>query len=524
MNANPKIKGPHFDLEVNVGTEPPHSLECERMLISSVLADVTPGAWALACAIGVKTRAFHRPANQLLWTALHDLHKRGVAAVDVAVVAEELKMRGKFDELGGYPMLAELTGAVPSSLHTRFLAEQLKLLWERRHSLGLAQEIREAALEFEGREAFVATSGDIGQRLLMLGRREAVKLLPEEINEVEADVTAATQGTLDQAHWFSSGLPRFDEVCKPFSGGREDQLVIIAGGSGHGKSVALRQLAGMALKQGKRVLTFSRETSTAGFVEMLCASGASFDLLHPELEKQKLPAFVAECKRMREVYADKLLFCVQHTPATPLLTIEDLEDQVHTFVNLRGQPDVIVIDYLQLFSTRKRMGSREETIATVSYRLQALVRELPGTTMLVAAQLNETGLDEMRQMRRTENADGSPGKVIHRMPKPGDLRESQAIYHAADRVIFLYRPPVDCRGTDQRAPSVLKPELWWFQEKRKRGGVGVQRCWFEKKYTRFVPVDRREADAADAAEESAMGHVPEGGMDKGDFKRGRKRS
>lgn len=519
MKTNPKIQGPGFDLAITVGTEPPHSPECETMLITSVLADATPASWALTCALGVKPKAFYNPANQLLWQAIHDLHKRGVAAVDVVVLAEELKIRGEFEELGGFAMLAKLTDKIASSLHTRFLAEQLKLLWDLRGSLNLAGELREAALEFEGREAFVTTAGDIGQRLLMLGRREISKTLADEITEVEGEVTAAATGKTDRSHWISSGLPTFDERCKPFTGGREDQLVVVGGGSGLGKSVVLRQLGGNALLQGKRVLNFSRETSTAGFVEMLCSSWAEFNLLHPELEHAKLAKFVAECKRMREEWADRLLFCVQHSPATPLLTIEDLERAARTFVNLRGQPDMILVDYLQLFGTEKRLGSREETVATVSHKLQALSRELPGTTMIVAAQLNETGLDEMRQLRHETNADGSPGRLIHRLPKSGDLRESQAIYHDADRVIFLYKPPEDCRGVDQRAPTILKPEVWVYQEKRRRGGVGIVRCWFEKRHLRFVEVERRQADAADQKEEAAGGHVPQGGMDKRDFKR-----
>ncbi len=519
MKTEPQIQGEGLNLPILTGTEPPHSPECESLLITSVLADATPASWALCCALGVKAKAFYSTGNQVLWQVIHDLHRRGVTVVDVVVLAEELKIRGQFEELGGISMLAELTNRITTSANTKFLAEQLKLLWDLRHSLGLAAELREAALEFAGREAFVGTAGDIGQRLLMLGRREITKTLADEITEVEGEVTAAATGKTDRSHWVSSGLPTFDERCQPFTGGREDQLVVIAGGSGLGKSVALRQLGGSALIQGKRVLNFSRETSTAGFVEMLCSSWAEFNLLHPDLDRAKLPKFVAECQRMRDQWADKLLFCVQHTPATPLLTIEDLEEAARTFVNLRGQPDVILVDYLQLFGTRKRMGSREETVATVSHRLQALVRELPGTTMFVAAQLNESGLDEMRQVKHEVNSDGSQGKLIHRMPKPGDIRESQAIYHDADRMIFLYRPPEDCRTVDQRSPTVLKPEVWWYQEKRRRGGVGIVRCWFEKRHLRFVEVDRRQADAADQREEAAGGHVPEGGMDKKDFKR-----
>lgn len=512
------VPGGGAELEVISGTSMPHSPDCEQFLLGSIMCDLTPAGWALCSSIGVKPKAFFVPANREIWTTVHDLRKRGVPDVDVAKVHEELKIRGLLDDVGGLAYLLKVSSRVATSASTRFFAEQLVLLWHLRHAINLAQELREAALEFSGREAFTTTASDIGQRLLRLGRRDSNKTLAEEIAEVREDVTLRAEGRVDQSRWISSGLPLFDERCKPLTGGREDQLIVVGGGSGLGKSVVLRQIGGAALIQNKVVLSISRETSTAGFIEMLIASWVEFDLLNPELYRERLPAFQQKCAEMLERWADKLLFCIQHTQATPLLTIEDIEEHVHAFVNLRGQPDIILVDYLQLFGTRKRLGSREETVAAVSHRLQALVRELPGTTMVVAVQLNESGLDEMRQIRREIHSDGTEGKIIHRLPKPGDIRESQAIYHDADRMIFLYRPPVDCRNADQRSPQVLKPEVWWYQEKRRRGGIGVVRCWFEKRFTRFVQVSHVEAEAADAAEENAGGHVPTGGVDKSEWK------
>lgn len=510
------------EFAVQPGTTLPHSLECEENLLSCILCDTTPGGWALCCSIGVKPKAFYSEENRKLWVVINDMRKQGIPDLDPAILFEELKLRGELEAVGGMPAITRVFGRMPTSLQTRYYAEELVYLWHLRHCIGLANELREGVFESEGREAFTARCSDIGQRLMRLGRRQSLKTLAEEIEEVKEDVTLRAEGRVDQTRWISSGLPLFDQRCKPFTGGREDQLVVIGGGSGVGKSVVLRQLGGTALEQGKTVLSISRETSTAGFIEMLVASWTDFDLLNPELFRNRLPAFRAKCTELLEQWANKLLFCIEHSVATPLLTIEDLEDHVRAFVNLRGRPDVILIDYLQLFGTRKRLGSREETVASVSHRLQALVREMPGTTMFVAVQLNESGLDEMRQIRREVNHDGSEGKVIHRLPKPGDIRESQAIYHDADRMIFLYRPPIDCRGEDQRSPSMLQPEVWWYQEKRRRGGIGIVRCWFEKRFTRFKEVAKADSDAADQ-NESSTGHVPAGGMDKSEWKQRRKK-
>lgn len=507
--------------EIITGTQLPHSPDCEEYLLSAVMADYTPASWALCCSLMVKPKAFFVQSNREIWTAIHNLRLQGVPEVDLPKVHEDLKIRGRLEEAGGMPHLIHVSSRVATDASTRFFAEHLVLLWHMRHAVGIVQEVREAVTQFEGREAFAATASDIGQRLMRLGRLNPSKSLNEEIVEVMDDVTVRTEGRVDQTRWISSGLPTFDAKCKPLTGGREDQLIVVGGGSGVGKSAVLRQLGLAALLQGKTVLSICKETSTAGFAEMMIASWTEFDLLNPELYRGTLPVFQEKCAEMRDRWADKLLFCIEHSAGAPLQTIEDLEDHVHAFVNLRGNPNMILVDYLQLFGTRKRLGSREETVATVSHRLQALVREMPGTTMVVAVQLNETGLDEMRQVRREERADGAEGKVIHRFPKPGDIRESQAIYHDADRMIFLYKPPIDCRNEDQRAPGIMKPEVWWFQEKRRRGGVGYVRCWFEKRFTRFVEVGRHEAEAADEAQQSAMGHISPGGIDKSKFKKPR---
>lgn len=508
------IQGPGLALEVVAGVERPHSPSCERLLLASVLADETPASWALCCQVGIKPKAFHLAPYRAAWEALHSLHERGVAGVNVVHLREELIMRGTFEQLGGYGFLVEISENAGTTANVRFLAEQLKLLWDRRGMLDLAQEMRENALQFESREAFVATATDIGERLVRLGRVAVQRTLAEQIGQVKEEVVATAEERIDKGHWFSSGLSIFDAKCHRFTGGREDQLVAICGGSGDGKSALLRQFGGEALRQGKRVLSFSRETSTAGFVEMLVSSWTEIDLLHPGIWRQNLPAFQAECDRFRDQWADRYLFCVEQTPATPLATVEDLVAHVRQFVNLRGAPDVILVDYWQLFGTRRRLNSNSDRCEEVSHQLQACVRELPGTTMFVAAQLNEEGLAAMRELRR--DADD---KVIHTMPHRGMIRHSQALYHDADRVLFLYRPPVDCRDVDQRSPAVNQPEVWIVQDKRRRGGNGYVRCWFQKRFTRFRQIELREHEEADARAAVKTGAVPAGGTTKAEWKK-----
>lgn len=516
-----RIEGPAgIELSVVAGLEAPHSPEGEEMLICAVLADETPGAWALACNLGVKAGAFFDVKARTVWSAIDTLRRRGEVAVDSAVIAQHLQDTGKLEEVGGVYGVMQLTakGRVATSAHVRFFAESLKLLWDRRHALACAEKLRLAALEAPNREEFVKNASELGQKLIRLGRKEQAQTLAEVYADMEEEARARINGTVDKSRWVLSGLEPFEIACRPFGSAREDHYTVVCGGSGFGKSVVLRQIAAANLKAGKRILFYTRETSAAGLVEMMVAAEQAIDLNTLEqLPKDFAARFYGECERQRTEWADKLLFVVQHTEATPLHTVEDVCDHARAFVNLHGKPNAIMVDYLQLLDARKRItgNSREAVVAYVSHQLQALTRELD-VPVIVAAQMNEAALAAMREVKK--DADG---KIVHRMPRPGDLRESQAAYHDADRVIFLYRPPEDCCGRDQTVAGVTRPEMWWYQEKRRRGCAGIYvRTWFEKRFTRFVAMNPEERTASERAEIGARKVLPGQRVSKADFKRG----
>jgi replicative DNA helicase len=494
--AAQQVTGPGGQaIGIITGEAPPHSIEAEGQLIAGVLADATGSAWAIATNCGVRPKAFYRPAAQLVWKVLTELQQAGTPGLDLSVLAEELKLRGQLEKMGGAAGLVELVPTIGSSGFVRYYAELVVLLWEMRHTITLAGQLRENSLEFTNRETFAEKASEVGQKLIGLGRRSAQKTMSEKIAEAKEDVLSVAEGRADLSKLVPSGLPSFDALCKPFgAGGSDDRFIVIAGGSGHGKSVALRNIARGALHEHKRVLAYVRETGVHGFCKMMASAEVGFDLDCDNPPRDHCEAFEREMDRMIEEWANKLLFCVENEPATPLGTVEDLCEHARSWCHLHGTPAVLLVDYLQIFDTRRKGLTGEARVAYVSHQFQALQREL-GCVMVIAAQLNESGLSEMRQPKRDDS-----GKIIHRMPHRGDLRESQAIYHDADRVIFLYMPPEDSAGNDQTQPGLTRIELWWYQEKRRAGRTRAVKAIFEKCYVRFVPHgSRHEAATAEPA-------------------------
>jgi replicative DNA helicase len=413
-------------------------------------------------------------------------------------------------------MLACTTALAPMPSQVRNHAENIVLFWQLRHTLDLANVLAASVLDFSGREKFKAAVGDVGQRLIRFGRREAVRTLEGQIDAVKADVLARAAGKEDRSAWVYTGIKSFDDRCHPLNSAKGDGLTVVAGASGHGKSAYFRQVVWAKLQANGRALVYTRETDIESYIEQTVASACEIDLLnvpdYARLYPDRMEKFGAECDRLRDEVANRRLWVVQHEEATPLETIEQLARHYRAHAHLHGHPDMVVVDYLQLFSTSKRCNSREEVVAAVSHTLQALQRE-SGILWLVGCQYNESGIREMRAVRR--DADG---RTIHRLPNAGDLRESQSIYHDTDRCICLYRPPEDCRGADNWSPNTKQPEIWLCQIKRRKGGLGLVKCWFEARYTRFTELGRADVIQSEQNEASG-GKVPESGMSKADWRR-----
>ncbi len=486
----------------------PHSAEAEEHVLAACLVD---GCETIGRALraGVTPKAFFLPQNARIWEVMVELF-RTRPPVTFEMLAEELGTRQLIDAVGGFPYLMQITSKVPTTAHAGYFIEQVMMFSALRAADRIGVAIQEKVQAFSGGrlDEFFAKELSALSAAVRHARRGEVLSMAEQIDAVVAEATTAQEGKLDKSGWIYTGLPLFDDRCKPMGCQRSDHLIVDAAGSGIGKSAFMRQVASSTLDRGQRVRIYTREDGIEGCIELMAASKVAVNLDEREVwTKDMLQKFTAACHDLRAL-ADKRLWCVENAPATPMLTIEELEEDARYFAATQGAPHLWIVDYLQLFGTKKRCSSREQEVAHVSHKLQGLCRELGGV-WLVGCQMNEAGLAEMRTLRRDE-----AGKVIHRLPGRGDLRESQAIYHDADRVIAHYLPPVDSRDQDQTGPNVLQPEVWLCQIKRRKGRTGVVKCWFEKRFTRFVELP----PFASASSATAPASSPAGGVTKRQFK------
>lgn len=464
----------------------PHSLEAEAYLISCCLmdaADMLPRCLAAR----LSAASFYLSAHGIIYERMLDLYNRQIP-VDVSVIAEDLAASKRLDEVGGYQFLTQVSSLIPTTAQAGFFLERVRTLWILREIITHGTALVEEVFNYSGEPLVDFLSPHVvwfenALARLAHGGRGDVHTLEKRIAEVREDVAKRAAGTEDRSRWVYTGFSTFDDVerercLRPFNSLEEDGIVLVGGWSSYGKSVLMRQWAGEALRRGQMVLVYTLETSVKGFIRSLAASWAGVDLLQlHRTPKDLIVKFDGYCAELAAL-ANKRLFVFQNEQGSEIATAEDFTRHGRRFIMQHGVPHLVVMDYLQRLDTRKRYNSGEQRVAFVSRECQNFQREYE-FCLLGGAQLNEAGRAEVNRVERDKE-----GKVIHKLPNRGMLRESQALYHDADVVELLHRPVVNTDGTEQPLES-LSPEMWIVQDKRRNGILGVTKTIFEKRFLRF---------------------------------------
>lgn len=154
-----------------MGKTLPHSVEAEEHLLSCCLID---GADTLQRCVrgGLTASDFYVPAHALLFERMLGLltvHE----AVDVAMLAEDLKSAGKLQEVGDYVGLSRLEGKAGTTAQAPYFIDKVRDLARDRARARLASELFEATLA--GDEARVA---ELEEQLQNLSRKRTAELPP----------------------------------------------------------------------------------------------------------------------------------------------------------------------------------------------------------------------------------------------------------------------------------------------------------------------------------------------------------
>ena len=428
---------------------PPQSLEAEQSVLGAIMLDREA---LLAVLEILRPEDFYREAHRVIYRAIIDLYERN-EAVDMLTVTEELRRQGLLEAAGGVAYLADLTGEVPNVAHAEYYAQMVKDAATLRSLVQAASKIIDMAME-QAQE--VEQILDEAERLIFEvtgGKRRSgfahIKdVLVQTFSHLEKISSRDSKVT---------GVPTFADLDRILSGLQPSDLIICAARPGMGKtSFCLNIAQQVAVKHKLPVAIFSLEMSKEQVVQRMLAAEAMVEqhrLRTGRLTQEDWERLIEAAKVLGEapIYIDD-------TPGISALEVRAKARRLQSEVGL----GLVVVDYLQLMRSHRRVDNRQQEIALISRALKSLAREI-NVPVLVLSQLNREV--EQRQNKR---------------PVMADLRESGAIEADADVIIFLYRPEYYDPDTEKRGVAEV------IVAKHRNGPVGTVEMAFLPEYTKFV--------------------------------------
>ncbi|HEY2088679.1 MAG TPA: replicative DNA helicase, partial [Mycobacterium sp.] len=392
---------------------PPQDLAAEQSVLGGMLLSKD----AIADVVEVLTSDdFYRPAHQAIYDCILDLYAKGEPA-DPVTVAAELQRRGALVKLGGAPYLHTLMSAVPTAANASYYAEIVaeKAILRRLVEAGtrivqLGYHGADGAQVDEVVDRAQAAIYDVTERRTASEDYVALEfLLQPTMDELDA---ISRQGTAGLG--VPTGLKDLDEAINGLHPG---QMVVVAARPGLGKStLGLDFARSCSIKHGMTSAIFSLEMGRNEITMRLLSAEAKVRLTDMRAGKMSGD----DWERVAQVMA-KISEAPLFVDDSPNLTMMEIRAKARR-LKQRHDLKLLVVDYLQLMTSGRRVESRQQEVSEFSRQIKLLAKELE-IPVVAISQLNR-----------------GPEQRTDKRPMLSDLRESGSIEQDADMVILLHRP------------------------------------------------------------------------------------
>lgn len=378
------------------GRQPPHDMAAEQSVLGGMLLSKD----AIADVVEViRPGDFYRPAHQAVYDAILDLYGRGEPA-DPVTVAATLDRRGELKRIGGPPYLVTLTQTVPTAANASYYAEIVaeKAILRRLVEAG-TRIVQFGYAGSEGQDVAEVVDRAQAEIYEVTERRSTEDFLPlEELLQPTMDEidSIASRGGI------SLGVPTgFTELDEVTNGLHPGQMIIVAARPGVGKStLGMDFMRSCSIKHGLASVIFSLEMSKTEIVMRLLSAEAKIKLGDMRAGRMSDDDWTKLARRMSEI-SEAPLF-VDDSPNLTMMEIRAKARRLKQRHDLR----LVVVDYLQLMTSGKKVESRQQEVSEFSRSLKLLAKELE-VPVVAISQLNR-----------------GPEQRTDKRPMVSDLRES----------------------------------------------------------------------------------------------------
>ena len=396
---------------------------------------------------------FYRPAHEIIFDAIVDLYGRGEPA-DPVTVSAELQRRGELQRIGGAPYLHTLSANVPIAANAGYYAEIV-------HEKAILRRLVTAGTKIV--QLGYAGEGTI-DAVVDEAQAEVYKITDKRTQEDYAPLADIMEGVLDEIEAIGNrdggmyGVPTgFADLDDLTNGLHSGQMIIVAARPAMGKStLALDLCRSASIHNQMSSVFFSLEMNRAEITMRLLSAEAKVPLNHIRNGNMTDDDWAKLARKMGEVSSAPMF--IDDSPNMTMMEIRSKARRLKQNHDLR----LIVIDYMQLMSSGKKVESRQLEVSEFSRQIKLLAKELE-LPIIALSQLNR-----------------GPEQRADKRPAMSDLRESGSLEQDADMVILLHRDDVYERESTRPGEADL------IVAKHRNGPTRDITVAFQGHYSRFV--------------------------------------
>ncbi len=456
------MASPDLALEKGLPANP----DAERFVLGSILLN---DSLYLQVAGALAADDFSLEKHRRIFARMKDLYGRG-ARIDRVSLADELMKQGQLESVDGLSYLISLDEGLPELANLDGYIRIVKDKSILRKLIYNAQSvINRCLLGEEEPDAILASTEE---SLLKLGEartRDQLSSPSDIIGKFPGGVGAFLDPS-QRVRGLSTGFAKFDEMTGGLNGG---ELIILAARPSMGKTALALNIAQHVAthpKMRKPVAVFSLEMSSSSLLTRLLCSAARVDQ-----HKFRAGFLNGEERRKLQVALADLTESPLYLDDTPGVNLMDVHSKLRRMKAEHGL-SLVVIDYLQLMSSRGRNENRNQEVSAISRGLKLMSKDLD-VPFLVLSQLSRA----------------SETRVGDHKPQLSDLRDSGSIEQDADLVAFIFREEVYKRDRED-----IKGLADLIIAKQRNGPIGTVPLRFLGQFTRF---ENRAEDLADIPDE-----------------------
>lgn len=392
----------------------------EEAVIGAILIETSTARRVIPT---IKEDYFYKIPNQLIFITCRSLLMKDIS-IDILTVAEEMRVQGTLETVGGPYYITQLSSRVASSAHIDEHIAILSSYYTRRKLREIVMEADRKAedMTIDVYDTLVATNEALGHLANDLPEINQLHEMPEVMEKMmqllEQRMNSADHGLTG----IDTGFAPLNELLL---GWQKGTVNVIAARTGEGKTALLMHTLLTAARNGLHVCLVSLESNAEKLAErwILNVTNIPPEAWHRgELNAEQL-AEVEVARRELEKLEIRTFDRGSITMAAVCMMVKALYAE--------GKCNLLGIDYMQLFHDGKS-PVREQDVASSSRLLKQLSLQLD-IPIILLCQLNREVKTNSDQIPTLEN-----------------IRESGAIEQDADTVSLIYHP--------SKAGLVVAPE------------------------------------------------------------------